>query len=72
MTKNNFLDLRLKAKNLQKKTICSNSERSEQFLVTECFFNWKFLRYDELGKLEFKLDKIIGMKLAGILALFNF
>jgi hypothetical protein len=21
------------------RTICSNSERSEQFLVTECFFN---------------------------------
>jgi len=25
------------------KTIYSNSERSEQFLVTECFFNLKFL-----------------------------
>ena len=32
-----FWTSRLKAKNLQK--FCSNSERSEQFLVTECFFN---------------------------------
>ena len=40
----NFWNSRLKAKNLQKKfqitrTIYSDSERSEQFLVTECFFN---------------------------------
>ena len=40
----NFLNSRLKAENLQKKVeitraIYSNSERSEQFLVTECFFN---------------------------------
>ena len=26
------------------RTICSNSERSEQFLVTECFFKLRFLR----------------------------
>ena len=36
-------NLRLKAKNLQNfeitRTICSNSESSEQFLVTECLFN---------------------------------
>ena len=32
--------------------ICSNSERSEQFWVTECFFNW-FWRLE----LEFKLEK---------------
>ena len=29
------------------RTICSNSERSEQFLVTECFFNL-FLRFSDL------------------------
>ena len=34
----NFWNSRLKAENLQN-TIYSNSERSEQFLVTECFFN---------------------------------
>ena len=40
----------------------SNSERSEQFLVTECFlYSWKFLRYDKLERLEFKLEKIIGI-----------
>ena len=31
------------------RTICSNSERSEQFLVTECFFNF-------LEQLELKLE----------------
>ena len=39
----NFWNSRLKAENLQifeiTRTIYSNSERSEQFLVTECFFN---------------------------------
>ena len=40
----NFWNSRLKPENLQKfwdysRTICSNSERSEQFLVTECCFN---------------------------------
>ena len=39
----NFWNSRLKAENLQifeiTWTIYSNSERSEQFLVTECFFN---------------------------------
>ena len=38
-----LLNSRLKAKNLQNfeitRTIYSNSERSEQFLVTKCFFN---------------------------------
>ena len=30
------------AKNFEiTRTIYSNSESSEQFLVTECFFNWK-------------------------------
>ena len=43
-------------------TIYSNSERSEQFLVTECFFNL-FLEVsqisDKLEQLELKLEKII-------------
>ena len=38
-----FWNLRLKAENLQifetTKSVGSNSERSEQYLVTECFFN---------------------------------
>ena len=34
------------------RTICLNSERSEQFLVTECFF-WS----NRLEQLEFKLEK---------------
>ena len=46
------------------RTICSNCERSEQFLVTECFFNL-FLKvshiYNKLEQLEFKLEKIIGI-----------
>ena len=42
------------------RTIYSNSERSEQFLVTECFFNL-FLRSNKLEQLEFKLEKIIGI-----------
>ena len=42
------------------RTIYSNSERSEQFLVTECFFNL-FLRPNKLEQLEFKLEKFIGI-----------
>ena len=47
-----FWNSSLKAENLQKKleitrTICSYSERSEQFLVTECFFNL-FLEFSEI------------------------
>ena len=36
------------------RTICSNSERSEQFFVTECFLtcSWRFLRYDKLEQLQ--------------------
>ena len=36
------------------RSICSNSERSEQFLVTELFFNysWRFLRYNKSEQLE--------------------
>ena len=46
------------------RTIYSNSEWSEQFLVTECFFNL-FLEVSQicnrLEQLEFKLEKIIGI-----------
>ena len=44
-------------------TIYSNSERSEQFLVTECFLtcSWRFLISDKLEQLEFKLEKNIGI-----------
>ena len=41
----------------------SNRERSEQFLLTECFFNL-FLEVfisNKLEQLEFKLEKIIGI-----------
>ena len=39
------------------KTICSNSERSEQFLVTKCVFNL-FLEVSQYNKLEqLKLKK---------------
>ena len=31
------------------------------FLVTECFFNWRFLRSKTLEQLEFKLEKNIGI-----------
>ena len=39
------------------------SERSEQFLVTECFLTcfWRFLIYNKLEQLEFKLEKIVGI-----------
>ena len=41
------------------KTIYSNSERSEQFLVTECFLtsSWRFLIPIKLEKLELELEK---------------
>ena len=42
------------------RTIYSKSERSEQFLVTDCFFN-SFLRSNKLEQIEFKLDKNIGI-----------
>ena len=47
------------------RTIYSNSERSEQFLVTECFFNfcsWRFLISNKLEQLEFKLEKLLGFR----------
>jgi hypothetical protein len=46
------------------RTICSNSERSEQFLLTECFFNLileVFSYLNKLEQLEFKLEKNIGI-----------
>jgi hypothetical protein len=45
------------------RTIYSNSERSEQVLVTECFLTcpWRFLRSNKLEQLEFKLEKIIAI-----------
>ena len=53
---------RLKAENLKifeiTRTIYQNSERSEHFLVSECFFNM-FL--NKLEQLEFKLEKNIGI-----------
>ena len=43
------------------RTICSNRERSEQFLVfLTC--SWSFLSYDELEQLEFKLEKLLGFR----------
>ena len=43
------------------RTIYSNSEMSEQLLVTECIltFSWRFLIFNKLEQLEFKLEKII-------------
>ena len=37
---------------------------SEQFLETEYFFNfsWRFLIFNELEQLEFKLEKNIGIQ----------
>ena len=41
------------------RTIYPNSERSEQFLVTELFFNLFLEVSNKLERLEFKLEKII-------------
>ena len=43
--------------------IYSNSARSEQLLVTECFLtcSCRFLISNKLEQLEFKLEKIIGI-----------
>ena len=45
------------------RTIFSHSERSEQFLLTECFLtcSWRFLISNKLEQLEFKLEKIVGI-----------
>ena len=39
------------------------TERSENFLVTECVLtcSWRFLISNKLEQLEFKLEKIIGI-----------
>ena len=44
--------------------IYSNSERSEQCLVKECFLicSWRFLIPNKLVKLEFKLEKVLGFR----------
>jgi hypothetical protein len=34
---------------------------SEQFVVTETC-SWRFLRYNKLEELEFKLEKILGFR----------
>ena len=46
------------------RTIYSNSERSEECLVTECFLTcfWRFLISNELEQLNLKLEKNIGIK----------
>ena len=42
--------------------IHSNSERSEQFFVTECFpCSWRFLISNKLEQLEFEMANIIGI-----------
>ena len=41
------------------RTIYSNSKSSEQFWVTESFYNWRFLISNKLEQLEFKLEKNI-------------
>ena len=43
-------------------TINSNSERSEKFWLTECFFNLLFLISNKLEQLEVKLEKKIGFR----------
>ena len=44
------------------RTIYSNSERSEQFLVTAFLTcSWRFLRSNKLEQLELKLEKIFGI-----------
>ena len=44
--------------------IYSNSERSEQFLVTECVLtcSWRFLTFNNLEQLEFILEKNIKFR----------
>ena len=54
------------AENLQNnfwitRTICSTSERLEQFLVTECFFDLFLEVSHKLEQLEFKLDIIVAI-----------
>ena len=46
------------------RTIHSKSERSEQFLVTDCFLtcSWRFLISNKLQQLEFKLENLLGFR----------
>ena len=48
------------------RTICSISERTEQFLVTECFSNLFLEVYNKINnkleQLEFKQKKILGFR----------
>ena len=44
------------------RTIHANSERSEQFLVLECFFNLFLEVSNKLEQLEIKLEKNIGIE----------
>ena len=55
--------LKFEAEGRQFATIYSNSEGSEQFLVTECFLtcSWRFLITNKLKQLECKLEKFIGI-----------
>ena len=55
-----FLEISQISKN---RTIDSNNERSEQFLVTECFLacSWRCLVSNKLEQLKSKLEKIIGI-----------
>ena len=34
----------------------------ERFLVTECFYFWRFLISYKLEQLEFKLEKLLGFR----------
>ena len=55
--------LKFKAEGREFAKFYSNSERSEEFLVTECFLtcSWRFLISNKLEQLKLKLEKIIGI-----------
>ena len=44
------------------RTIYSNSERSEQILVTECYFNLFLEVFNKLEQLELKWEKNFGIQ----------
>ena len=47
------------------RTIYSNSERSEQFLVLQYAFltcSWRFLISNKLEQLKLKLEKLLGFR----------
>ena len=66
--KKNFWNSWPSASNLQTfeitRTIYSNSERSEQFLVTECFFtcSWRFLRSQKIEQYSSNWKKWLGFR----------